>query len=109
MNKPTKKAVMHNKSMSSVDKSSHTTSSSSGSRNDKPYYRGNGGNKMSRGYNPRNNHRNGNKPNNRGNESTSRNHSPSIDLSNIELTEEEKKDLDLKNLKSTRTFILLQN
>ena len=75
------------------DKSSFTGLPSSNREKNHPY-RGNNG-KKSRYYssNSRNNLRNTNSHNEK--EST-----PPVDLSNITLTEEEKKDLDLKNLKS---------
>ena len=74
------------------------TGSPSSNREKAHSYRGNNG-KKSRGYSAHNrNHlRNGSAPHN---ETTNKEPSPPIDLSDITLTEEEKKDLDLKNLKS---------
>ena len=78
------------------DKSSFTGSPSS-NREKTHSYRGNNG-KKSRGYgsNNRNHLRNGGAPHNE----TAKEPAPPVDLSDITLTEEEKKDLDLKNLKS---------
>ena len=80
------------------DKSSFTSSSSS--NREKSYsYRGNNNknNKKSRNYsNNRNNSRNGPSPQNE----PVKEQGPPVDLSDITLTEEEKKGLDLKNLKS---------
>ena len=82
------------------DKSSFTGSPSS-NREKSHSYRGNGG-KRSRNYGSnRNNLRNNNGNSNFGNEVNSRDNSlASVDLSNIQLTEDEKKELDLKNLRS---------
>ena len=72
------------------------TDSSSPHREKSHSYRGNGG-KRTKNYG-RSNSRNGN--GNKGNEKSSKDQSPPVDLSNITLTEEEKKGLHLKNLKS---------
>ena len=79
------------------DKSSFTGSSAS-NREKTHSYRGNNVGKKSRNYNPnsRNNLRNGGAHRNE----PAKEQSPPVDLSDITLTEEEKKDLDLKNLKS---------
>ena len=77
------------------DKSSFTGSSN---REKSHSYRGNNNKngKKSRPYNNRNNLRNGSSPQNE----PVKEQGPPVDLSDITLTEEEKKDLDLKNLKS---------
>ena len=81
------------------DKPSFTGSQPS-SREKSHSYRNNGG-KRSRNYGPNRNSRNGNGNSKSGNEAHAKeNPNSSIDLSNIQLTTEEKKDLDLKNLKS---------
>ena len=82
------------------DKSSFTGSPPS-SREKIHSYRNNGG-KRSRNYRSGRNARNGNGNSKSGNETGFRENSAPIDLSNIQLTTEEKKDLDLKNLKVKR-------
>ena len=79
------------------EKSSFTGSSFANREKSSHSYRGNGG-KRSRNYGPGRNSRNGNGNSYPGNEGKEQ--SPPVDLSNIKLTEEEKKELDLKNLKS---------
>lgn len=84
--------------MSDIEKEKSSFVSSLPSNRDKAHsYRGNGG-KRSRNYGSNRNPRNGGSYS--GNENGAKEQSPPVDLSNITLTEEEKKALDLKNLKS---------
>ena len=89
--------------MSDIEKDKSSFTGSPSSNREKPHhsYRGNGG-KRSRNYGSnRNSSRNSNGNSNFGNEVSSRdNNLASVDLSNIQLTEDEKKELDLKNLRS---------
>ena len=84
--------------MSDIEKEKSSFAGSLSSSRDKTYsYRGNGG-KRSRHYGSNRSSRNGNAYS--GNDNGVKEQTPAVDLSNITLTEEEKKALDLKNLKS---------
>lgn len=94
--------------MSDIEKDKPSFAGSPSSNRDKSHsYRGNGG-KRSR-YSPSRNHtRNGNHHPHSGNELAVREPAPPVDLSNIKLTEEEKKELDLKNLRAKDIHSLTQ-
>jgi len=96
--------------MSDIEKDKSSFTSPSSQNPGKPHsYRGNGG-KRSR-YSSRNHSHNRNTSggnSSSGADSNSRENSPPVDLSNIKLTEEEKKELDLKNLRSKDIQSLIQ-
>lgn len=87
--------------MSDIEKDKTSFVGSPSQNREKPHsYRGNGG-KRSRNYGLNRNHsRNSGGNPHIGNEAGSKENTAPVDLSNIKLTEEEKKELDLKNLKS---------
>ena len=87
--------------MSDIEKDKSSFAGSPSSHREKTHsYRSNGGSKRSRNYGSGRNSRNGNGNPKAGSEVHSKENLTPIDLSNIQLTEEEKKDLDLKNLRS---------
>lgn len=87
--------------MSDIEKDKSSFTGAPSSNREKPHsFRGNGKNRSRRYGSGHNNSRNGNGASNPGNEARLRDKSPPVDLSNITLTEEEKKELDLKNLRS---------
>ena len=92
--------------MSDIEKEKSSFAGSLSSSRDKTYsYRGNGG-KRSRHYGSNRSSRNGNAYS--GNDNGVKEQTPAVDLSNITLTEEEKKALDLKNLKSKDIHSLIR-
>ena len=83
--------------MSDIEKDKSSFTGAPSSNREKPHsFRGNGG-KRSRNYGSgRNNPRNGNGNSNLGNEAGSKDRSNPVDLSNITLTEEERKRVGFK-------------